>query len=352
METSSQQVLYFYTAESPFISKDIEILRSRYKVKIFHFNLYNKKGLALILVRQMLFLLRNILISKITITQFAGLHSVLPVLVSKLFFRKSVLVAGGTDCVSFPSIHYGNFSEPLNAKLTAFSFRHASLILPVHETLIDYSYTYQNQDLPRQGLRNFVPGLKTKIEVVFNGYDSSFWSRGEAPKEKATFITVLGHVNPRFTFKLKGIDLIVEAARAFPDAGFSIVGGIALNLEKCPANLKLLPNIWGEELVKLFAGKRFYVQLSMSEGFPNALSEAMLCECVPIVSAVGAMPFIAGEDAFVLRKKDNTELVQLIRNALEDKDLEQKGKHARSRVKELFTFEKRKAAFLNAVDKL
>ena len=35
----------------------------------------------------------------------------LPILFSKIFFKKSIVVAGGTDCVSFPSIGYGNFSN-------------------------------------------------------------------------------------------------------------------------------------------------------------------------------------------------------------------------------------------------
>ena len=42
----------------------------------------------------------------------------------------------------------------------------------------------------------------------------------------------------------------------------------------------------------------------MSEGFPNALCEAMLSGCIPIVSNVGAMPKIVKETGYLLLKKD------------------------------------------------
>jgi glycosyltransferase involved in cell wall biosynthesis len=54
----------------------------------------------------------------------------------------------------------------------------------------------------------------------------------------------------------------------------------------------------------------------MMEGFPSAPCEAMLCECIPIVSHVGAMPEIVGRSGFILNKKDVNELIALVNKAL------------------------------------
>lgn len=349
MLIKKDKVLYFYTAESPFVEKDIQIFSRQFEVIPFHFNLYQKKQMAIILFRQFFFLLSHILSSKLIVCQFAGLHAWLPIQFARLFSNRSVIVAGGTDCVSFPSIGYGNFSNPRNAKITRFCFNNCSLILPVHESLVLYDYTYQDKDFPKQGINYFIPDLKTPIRVVYNGYDSNYWKRGEVEKQNLSFFTVLGHLNSRFTLQLKGIDLFIEAARHFPEAHFTILGGAGIQLEEKPKNLHLISNVWGAELVKVFARQQFYVQLSMSEGFPNALSEAMLCECVPIVSNVGGMPDIVGDCGFILKRKEKEALFELLKTALKDVDLKQKAVCARERISRLYTFENRQKGIENAV---
>lgn len=57
-----------------------------------------------------------------------------------------------------------------------------------------------------------------------------------------------------------------------------------------------------------------YLQLSLTEGFPNALIEAMACGCIPIVSSVGAMPEIVGQTGRVLKKKNIADLNEIIRS--------------------------------------
>ncbi|MBA3682251.1 MAG: glycosyltransferase family 4 protein [Bacteroidetes bacterium] len=346
------KVLYFYTAESPFIEKDIVIINTNYSVKPFLFNVYDKKKILFIVIKQGLFLFRNLFSAKAVVCQFAGLHSVLPVLFAKLFFKRSVIVSGGTDCVSFPSINYGNFANKNNARLTRFSFKNASLILPVHQTLVYCDYIYQNNDYKHQGIKQFIPELKTKTSVIHNGYDNIYWHFNLNTKLKKTFITVLGHVNSKFTLQLKGIDLFVEIARKFPEASFTIVGGADLKLENKPVNLTLLSNIWGTKMNDVFSAHRFYVQLSISEGFPNALSEAMLCECVPIVSSVGGMPDIVDDCGYILKHKSIDELFVLMNNALNNTNLDNLGKKARERIKDNYTFEKRRDKLLAELEEL
>ncbi|MCZ8286843.1 MAG: glycosyltransferase family 4 protein [Bacteroidia bacterium] len=352
MPSSKDKVLYFYTAESPFVEKDIEILNTTYEVKRFFFNIYNKKRMFRILLGQFIFLLKYSWSGKLIVCQFAGLHGFIPALFSKFFFKKSVIVSGGTDCVSFPSINYGNFSNKRNAAITGFCFKQAALILPVHESLILSKYDYQPNDYSHQGIKQFLPELKTPMTVVYNGYDGNYWHRKQTVGEGATFVTVLGHVNSKFTLLLKGIDLYVEMARKFPYERFTIIGGASLEIADKPANLELVSNIWGAAMVDVFSSHRFYVQLSISEGFPNALSEAMLCECVPIVSAVGGMPDIVGDTGYILRHKDLDELHDLFQKALSYNDPESLGKKARQKIAENYTFDKRKQKILSELNKI
>ena len=151
-----QKLLYFHAGKSSFVIKDIDILQTKYEVHEFFFDTANKKSYVFQFLKQKLFLISNIFGAKLIVCQFAGHYSFLPILFAKLFLKKSVIVAGGTDCVSFPSISYGNFSTKLMRFTTGFSFKNCNLILPVHQTLVEYNYTYQPKDFPKQGFKYFI----------------------------------------------------------------------------------------------------------------------------------------------------------------------------------------------------
>jgi glycosyltransferase involved in cell wall biosynthesis len=344
------KLLYFHAGKSSFVLKDIEILQEKYNVVDFFFDTSNKKEYLILFIKQKLFLLRHIFGAKLIVCQFAGHHSFLPILFSKIFFKKSIVVAGGTDCVSFPSIGYGNFSNKLLGLTTAFSFKSCHLILPVHQTLVEYDYTYQPNDFKKQGYQFFIPKIKTPYQVIHNGYDSKKWFC-DSVKEKNSFITIGAGLDSRFGFNLKGIDLIFEIAPQLPHCTFYIVGGLGIDKHTSP-NIKLLDKIPNTELRQFISDKQFYMQLSMSEGFPNALSEGMLCECVPIVSNVGGMPDIVADCGYILKQKNINELYELVNSALNNFEIDRLGKKARQRVVENYTFENRKEQLLLAASKL
>ncbi|MDP3556990.1 MAG: glycosyltransferase [Bacteroidota bacterium] len=345
-----QKLLYFHAGKSSFVIKDIEILQEKYEVHEFFFNTTNKKTYLFEFIKQKLFILSKIFGAKLIVCQFAGHYSFLPILFAKLFFKKSVIIAGGTDCVSFPSIAYGNFSNKLMRFTTTFSFENCDLILPVHQSLVEYDYTYQPNDFPKQGFNYFIKGLKTKVEVIPNGYDSKKWFC-DSEKEKKSFITIGAGLGSRFGFSLKGIDLIFEIAPKFPDAIFYIVGGSSIKTA-APSNVKLLENMANNTIQPLLSRMQFYLQLSLSEGFPNALSEGMLCECVPIVSNVGGMPDIVDDCGYILKHKNLEELFTIIQSALNNNNITELGKKARKRIVENYTFENRKTKLLSELQKL
>jgi len=344
------KLLYFHAGRSTFVIKDIEILQEKYDVKESFFDTTKKSNYIFQFIKQKLFLLGNVFGAKIIVCQFAGHYSFLPIVFAKLFFKRSVVVAGGTDCVAFPSISYGNFNTAAMRFTTTFSFKNCDLILPVHQTLVEYDYTYQPNDFPKQGFKYFIKNIKTKVEVIYNGYDSQKWFCNSA-KEKNTFVTIGAGLGSRFGFNLKGIDLIFEIAPHFPDATFYVIGGSTIKTQ-APANVKLLENMPNDQIQPLLSKMQFYLQLSMSEGFPNALSEGMLCECVPVASNVGGMPDIVSDSGYILKHKSIEELRVLIESAINNPGLDILGKKARKRIEDNYTFDKRRSKLLSQVEKL
>jgi len=309
-----QRVFYTHSVKTSFVKKDVGLLEENYLVRTFFFNPNNKFLVPLQFIKQFFIAGFLILKSDIVITQFAGYQSFLPALFARLYGKPSLIILGGTDCVSFPSIRYGNFFRPGLKQFTAWSLRLATHLSPVHKSLVKSKYTYTNDDHPEQGYLAFCPKVKAPFTELFYGYDSSQF-KNDKEKNPNSFITVgfLNHV----TYFRKGIDLIIMLATEKPDYTFTIVGGTIDNLpiDDVPSNVKLVDSVSYDELKDLYATHEFYFQLSICEGFPSAICEAMLCGCIPIGSDVAAIPEIIGDTGFVLKHKNNNELLQLIEAA-------------------------------------
>jgi glycosyltransferase involved in cell wall biosynthesis len=346
-----KNVLFFFNHLSSFIKKDLEILSSEFNVQQHDF-LPKKKWLTpFSFSSQKLFLLRYIWNTDLIIIQFAGYHSFLPALYARVFGKPCLIISGGTDAHYFPGIGYGNWQKKFLKTFTAWSFQLCSHIAPKHKTLMRCDYTYDIDEPSQQGIYARLPKLKTPFTEITNGYDAVKWHRTKE-KRKNSFITVSGAWEYSFQQQLKGIDLILEAATAFPDCEFIILGvDNEARIIPQSKNLKILGAVKNEELINVFSECEFYMQLSMAEGFPNALCEAMLCECIPIGSDVFSIPEIVGDSGFMLKHRDREELKMLIQNALNADKVSLKTK-ARLRIANNYTIEGRRQKLLELCNKL
>ncbi|WP_210464511.1 glycosyltransferase family 4 protein [Rufibacter roseolus] len=354
MSARKPVLLYFYPAQSSFVVKDLRLMERQYEVRHQGFLPRKKWQTPLVWLWQVLFLLRHIWQAQALVVMFAGYHSYFPALFGKITRKPCLIVAGGTDCVAFPSIGYGVFANPLLGRFARWSYELATHIAPVHEKLVWQDYTYQPNDFPHQGFRFHCPDLKTPHTVVYNGYDASFWRPDPGvTRHPNTFLTVCAGLDMRFTQRLKGVDLFLEAAHRVPEAIFTIVGAPdGFRFPNQPANVKLLPKMPLADLIAVYSAHTFYMQLSMSEGFPNALSESMLCGCVPVVSNVAAMPDLIGDSGFVLRERNVGLLEQLIRQALSTDNLAERGKKARVILVEQYPETRREQELLTLLSRL
>jgi L-malate glycosyltransferase len=188
-----------------------------------------------------------------------------------------------------------------------------------------------------------------KISVVHNGVDfnrASAESDGKNPFSDAEWagasdiITCVANVR-----KIKGIDVLVRTAqrvcRELPDAVFLVAGGLyeldyseevqqmisSLGLEK---NVKLLGFV--EDPVLLLKMSKAFCLLSRSEGFCNALLEAMACGVPSVVTRVGGNPEAIkdGENGFMVAVEDDEaaaeRLLFLLRNPARAAEIGGKGR--------------------------
>ncbi len=336
-------ILYSFPVRTAFIDRDLEMIRPVAQIVPLEFTQTPWK-LPLYLVLQFFQLLWHLPKTSQYLCFFGGYHTVLPVIFGRVFGKKCTIQAGGTDCINMPEIGYGNFRKNPLAWATAYSFTHCSLILPVAEALVSQHYTYDHRISPKQGLLQLIPGLKTPIQVIPNGFDTDFWQDLELERVKHSFISVATSTSTPTRARVKGYDLIEQLAANNSEWSFTLVGDS--NYHPQSPNIQVLGKETPASLVQLYNRHEFYLQLSSSEGFPNALGEAMACGCVPIGSAVGAIPEIIGITGLLLKRKELGTLQQLIQDWMNGKT---QLTSPRARIERYFTYNHRRQLLLKAL---
>jgi glycosyltransferase involved in cell wall biosynthesis len=342
------KLLMVFIKRASFIDKDISILSKEYQVEEWQFDTSSKFLLPWVFVKQFFFLVLGLPRYKVVISQFGGYHSFLPGLLGKLYGVPHIIICCGSDCVAYPSLQYGNLRKGLLKWFIGKSYALADLLCPVHEKLMGYDNSYYPEDIKKQGVLNFFPNLKTPVFPVENGYDPEVW-KPNGPKN-IQFLTVAGSMEDANRAKLKGVDLVEQLPAFFPAYAFILIGANKVTpTHQDPPNLKRIAFVPNSEIVRFYQASQFYLQLSISEGFPNALSEAMSSGCIPIVSNVSSMPEIVGNAGFVLANRNLEDLVSLVQTALQS-NLESLSHQARERIRLNYTQSNRETKLKAAIE--
>jgi len=339
-------ILYTFPVKTAFIDRDIEMLSSEYRIKALEFT-QNPKTLIFHFIKQFFQLLWFLPSTEQYLCFFGGYHSVLPVWFAKAFGKRCLIQAGGTDCMNMPEINYGNFRKKWLRMATVYSFRNCHKILPVAKSLIQQEYSYDPRISPSQGLLNLIPDLSTPMEVIPNGFDTDFWMDPGNSKEKLSFVSIAAGTSNPTRALIKGYDLIRALARKNPNWTFTLIGDP--NYPHAESNILVKGKMTRSELLEELNNHQFYLQLSVSEGFPNALAEAMSCGCIPIGSNVGAIAEIIGNSGFINKSKAIEPVIQWV-NGLQEEKMNELRLKARKRITGNYSFEKRQKALLEAIE--
>jgi glycosyltransferase involved in cell wall biosynthesis len=333
-------VLFIKPSNSSFVRIDEEILQRHFPLKVFQLENKSKAGYFISLLKMKLFMIRKLRSYRLVFTRFADYHSALMVFMARLLGKKSVVVIGGYDVYHIPEFAYGAYHKKLRALCSRYVLNNADMLLPNSNALIFSENSYALNRTIYAGIRYYAPETKAKIQLLYNGFKSENWPYGE---KKDKMVVSVAYMNDMVTYNMKGMDDFIQAARDMPFVPFVFVGVTenfrATHLNEIPSNLKLVPSLPNAELSGWYGRAKVFCILSLSEGMPNALCEAMLCGCIPVGSDVEPIPEIIGDTGFIARKKNREQIAEALQAALEGPD--DLGKKARQRVIQEFSFRKR-----------
>jgi glycosyltransferase involved in cell wall biosynthesis len=250
--------------------------------------------------------------------------------------KKSIVAVGGADVACLPEIGYGLWLSRWKGLFAGFALRHADRVLAV-----DVFLRAEAMARARYDGRN--------IEVLPTGYDTAFWTPGSAKQPIVLTVAACDSVS---RLKVKGIDVLFDAARVLPDYHFMVVGlsdSLRDGLRKeTPPNVEVRSSVPAAELLPLYQKAKVYCQTSRIEGLPNAVCEAMLCGCITVCTDVGGVRTAVGEEGFLVPSGDATAVAGAIMKAMESKD--DRGLAARDSIASRFPLERREEGLIRSIE--
>ncbi len=354
------RLLFIHHTTAADVLEDQRLLTDAFALEAFRFDADGRGavgtlwGLMRAWMAQLVWLLRHLRGAHAVYGCFADYHLALPALLAPWFGVSLVVRLGGYDGNTLPAYRYGVFASGWRAPLARFVLRRATLLVTVPESLIynENRYAAWPEALPN-GVQAHVPGLTTPHRTIPTGYNASAWPEG--PAVRAPSVLTVGYVGQQRDVYIKGIDVLLATAALMPDVPFRIVGvhevggEMLRGVADVPPNVELIPPVPRSELAALYREASVYAQLSRTEGgLPNVLAEAMLCGSIPVVSAVGGMPFTVGDLGIVVEQPDPNLVADAIRTALAEPPALREA--VRVRIAETFTLSARKDALVAALD--
>ena len=315
-----------------FIANDFILLNKHFNVKVIN---YIINGHDILNSLKTIFnMIIGVLWADITFSWFADIHAFFAVRLSKIFKKKSIVVVGGYEVANVPEIGYGLMLDRKYAYVVRYVLENADQVLTVDE------------GLKKDAIENIgVTGAN--IQTVPTGYDyETFKPEGE----KENLVITVSAGNNWNRALLKGLDIFVRSAAFLPHIKFLLIGiqGDALKKlqEISSPNVEFIGLLSQDQIIPYYQQARVYCQLSMREGLPNSLCEAMLCRCVPVGTDVQGVKTAIWDTGFYVPYADPEATAEAIKKALKS----DKGNKARERIMKIFPRERREKDIVEIIN--
>ncbi len=328
IENRKSKILFVHNHLATFVRTDRELLAEKYRVRERF-----QRGRAVNLVA----LQRAVASSDLVFGWFASWHTFFPVLLASRLRKPSILVVGGYDSANLPEIGYGSMRGGFKRRIAQTTMQRATQLITHSE--FTRREVIQSVGIPAE-----------KIEVIYLGFPPK--PTTSILKEK--MVLTIGNVL-RENLLRKGIAPFVRAASELSDIPFWVVGRWS---DDAIAELKSIasPNVTFTGFVdenvldSLMTRAQVYVQASLHEGFGSAVAEAMLYECIPVVTRAGSLPEVVGDAGIYAESNKPQDMARAIQHAL---TLDASwGERARERIIQEFPMDARREKLFCLIDRL
>ena len=331
------KILFVRPWSQSYIQEDLEILQRHFDVKEIQWTRTRD-------LKRVLTVVKHIYKTDLSFIWFAAGHAARVVALSKIFGKKTVVVASGYSVADMPEIDYGLMISPKSARKVKFVLKNADKVLAVSE--------FNKKEI----LKYITP---ENVKLIYHGVDSDKFKPKSDKKnsEEDNIVITVGGISKR-TIKRKGIGTFVKSANYLPHVHFAVIGGCVEDSDSvesikylkstAPQNVEFTGFVSDKELIEWYQKAKVYVQISAHEAFGISLAEAMLCECVPVVTNNAALPEVVGDTGFYAPYGDSKATAEAIGEALKS----DKGKEARERIKNMFPIGRRERELINIIEKI
>jgi glycosyltransferase involved in cell wall biosynthesis len=322
------RIFFGYPSLASFVSRDLKILREKHTV--CSRNIRHRNPIRLLAD------LWHVINSDLVFLWFASIYALPLVIVARLFRKNIIVVVGGYEAVNLPEIAYGSARSPMRRRLVTFMLRCSTRVIAVSKS----------------SMNAIISNLRIKpdqIVMLYHGFEDIAPSGVLA---KDVIVVNVGQVTEE-TWLVKGIYDFIQTADAMPDVRFLQIGRIAVDIDRklgrtAAPNLITKGEVPFEELVRYLGPAKVYLQLSRHESFGCSVAEAMLFQCIPVVTNAYALPEVVGDCGIVLGSAKIDEVVFAVRKALAMPASE--GVRARERILQHFPYQQRRDALLNLLE--
>ena len=331
-----------YAIKRSFVKSDISILEAL-DYNVFQIQSIPKKTILSFVINRIKEKIKSIFYvsrSRIVIIWFNDYHAFIPILFSKIFLKKSVIIVGGYDAIVDKHNKHGIFfKRGIRSMLAKINYGLVSEIWVVHKSLEKGCRYAKEKFNIVSGVRSFFDTKKLIIKEINTGYDTRFWNY-DTNNEKTGVLTAAFFSDER-VINIKGLKIFNKLASLIPEFSFTIVGETKIKIEDF---IDLSPNVdvigvqTKTQMKDLYQKHKFYFQGSRLEGLPNSVCEAMLCGCLPIGSRVFGIPDIIGNTGILF---DTETDLALVKDFMLSELGEKESKRARNRIISKFDISRR-----------
>jgi glycosyltransferase involved in cell wall biosynthesis len=314
----------------PFMQQDLDLLKKKFDVRLVNvcFDLHYLKCTIAALFN----LVAGVAWADVVFCWFAARPAFPAIALSQLYNKKTVVAVGGEDVTTIPELGYGLALHKREHFYQMFVLNKATRILP------------DSRDAEKGTLALVKDAAK--VTLIYLGVDAVRFHPSGTKKEK---VLTVGEVWRRNLYR-KGFETFVKSARYLEDVEFVLVGQFmddSINYLRSIAsnNVRFTGRLPASELIRHYQEAKVYVQVSAHEAFGLSLTEAMACECVPVVTDRGAIPEVVGDTGVYVPYGDPAATARAIEQALTSET----GGSARQRIEEMFTVDKREEALLKTM---